>query len=206
MDPGPIEGERLAGTDGWSHLVAFDHQGEWHVLSYNGESGHFRAGPANPDAGADDIAVGTWEHPWTELVPLPFAPGSEHVGSFLKYDEASGNAELARLNEQETEIETLALGNLGAGWSRLASFQTGSETRLVAYSAGDGLVAIFRLELAETITFVAHDQDLWRERVSDILPVQISGTPFAVTHSAETGVVDVLRLDPLEDARLPTVR
>ncbi len=196
-----LEGETVAGTPGWTHLLAVPLDGSFYVVTYNADNGHYRLGSAS--FGSDDAGetlVGQWQEGLSHIVACSFPSsldGSTESG-LLKYDSATGYAELVRVLDQGTATEVVTDGNLGTGWTGLLAFRSGVQPRVLRYAADTGIVETGVLELGETLSFTRLDDAVWREGISSIQALQIEGLPYAITHSASTRVADVVALDPLE--------
>jgi hypothetical protein len=201
LDGAPVRApERVAGSPDWTHLVPIPTDDAWYSVAYDTESGHYRFGPALLDDAADgEFVVGVWDPGYTALQPVPIG---EEAG-ILKYNAATGRAEVEQLTGSAEALGTTWAADLGEGIDTVLCFAADAGSLVLLYRAELGQVATAWLTLNGGLAFSGHESTPWREDLSQILPLWDASAPHALTYSAATGVAELRTVLPLEE--FPTV-
>jgi hypothetical protein len=210
--------ERMAQSPGRTHLVPFAIAGSWYLVAYDRATGNYRLLSADLSATGVKVQTGKWPRAWTHLTGYPANADTDASGYVLKYDSASGDAELETIAPNTLSEEVVAAGNLGAGWTNLIAFGHESVTAVALYREDDGHVRAGILDASSgALVFesledeaddpaaggaggaAAGEQDrVWSEGVTAMVPVR-SGRPYAVLQDRSAGVINVAQLDPVEE-------
>lgn len=179
--------KREAGTAGWSEVLSVNVSGAWRLFAYDTATGQYRLAPAEP--GEDSaVQLGSSEPGWTRIVAHPLG--------ILKYRADTGAAELDSLTADGLVL--VSRGNIGQDWTSVVVLGRQSP-ELLLYNSASGRVS--KGILAQTpLSFTASENAVWRGGISTILPLDVENQPCALTHSAETGVADLVTLEPLKSA------
>jgi hypothetical protein len=185
---------RKAGSPGFTHFTGLP--GARATLAYNRDSGLFRIAQL-PFGEAGAPIVADWRAGFTHLVAMRLAlANGEPETVVLKYDAASGDAELDRVLADA--IEPIARGTLEAGFAGLFAYWKSEKSLLYAYQSRNGAVASESFLLAEGLALAVEEERFWRAGITHVSPLTLGGDGYAITHSAETGVADIHRLTPFE--------
>jgi hypothetical protein len=177
-------------------LLAFPWNGKWLALVATADDGHHRYFNPDPNAGMDVVA-GIWDPGHTSIAPFEFG-GDE--GLLLLHPE-EGVLRFARFTEYGQPFDVIFEVPVPFEATHVRSFESEGVSTVVLYDAVTGTIETGRFgEVEEGVGYFPRETRVTQERLTELVPVTYDGVPHALTLSAETGVLHLRSLDPLEDS------
>ena len=185
---------RWSGTwsQGWTHLVPFDHGGEARFFAYKSSSGKvsFNKIKANGQ-GNQNLSSGTWGKGWTHF--MPFSKSGNNY--YIAYNSLYGHANLDRITAAGTGGATIWQGDWGKGWTHLAPFDLDGVQYFLAYHGGTGAVEIDKVTGSGNSLSINEDwATTWSKGWTHIVPITHNGSVYLLRYKAGSGVASFGRI------------
>jgi len=173
-------------TTGWSSFIAFELNGQPHLLTYKVKTGDVFIGRIRTDGqGVDSVWSGTWTKGWTSFMPF-IAKGQPH---YLTYKVETGQVSIDRIRPNGQGVDTVWNGTWTKGWTSFMPFFVSGQTHYLAYKASNGQMSVDRLrpDLQDVEVVRGLAAGGWSKDWSAFVPFSIGGRPHYLTYKATTG-------------------